>query len=106
MHTSEWECSSNDATENILLPTCEVAMKRVMEGTHMPEARLHDGSTVEIEIHGAGPTLLLPVNPQPVVGPQAEQMRKYGTDPALGQSLIKGLSDVFRVVAFDYEGQC
>jgi pimeloyl-ACP methyl ester carboxylesterase len=81
-------------------------MKRMMEGTHMPEATLHDGSTIEIEIHGAGPTLLLPVNPQPVTGPQAEQMRQYGTDPALGQSLIKGLSDAFRVVAFDYEGQC
>ena len=72
----------------------------------MPEATLHDGSTIEIEIHGAGPTLLLPVNPLPVTGPQAEQMRKYGADPALGQSLIKGLSDAFRVVAFDYEGQC
>ena len=72
----------------------------------MPEATLHDGSTIEIEIHGAGPTLLLPVNPQPVTGPLAEQMRQYGTDPALGQSLIKGLSDAFRVVAFDYEGQC
>src|ERR1700730_9646973 len=78
----------------------------MMEGTHMPEATLHDGSTIEIEVHGSGPTLLLPVNPQPVIGPQAEQMRKYGTDPALGQSLIKGLSDAFRVVAFDYEGQC
>lgn len=72
----------------------------------MPEATLHDGSTIEIEVHGARPTLLLPVNPQPVIGPQAEQMRQYGTDPALGQSLIKGLSDAFRVVAFDYEGQC
>jgi len=72
----------------------------------MPEATLHDGSTIEIEIYGAGPTLLLPVNPQPVTGPLAEQMRQYGTDPALGQSLIKGLSDAFRVVAFDYEGQC
>ncbi len=72
----------------------------------MPEATLHDGSTIEIEAHGAGPTLLLPVNPQPVVGPQAEQMRRYGADPALGQSLIKELSDTFRVVAFDYEGQC
>lgn len=81
-------------------------MKRMMEETHMPEATLHDGSTIEIEIHGAGPTLLLPVNPQPVTGPLAEQMRQYGTDPALGQSLIKGLSDAFRVVAFDYEGQC
>ncbi|MFL5656325.1 MAG: hypothetical protein ACJ8CB_19360 [Ktedonobacteraceae bacterium] len=72
----------------------------------MPQAKLHDGSTIEIEVHGIGPTLLLPVNPQPVTGPQAEQMRKSGTDPALGQSLIKGLSDAFRVVAFDYEGQC
>src|SRR6266487_1382749 len=78
----------------------------MMEETHMPEATLHDGSTIEIEVDGAGPILLLPVNPQPVIGPQAEQMRKYGTDPALGQSLIKGLSDAFRVVAFDYEGQC
>ncbi len=72
----------------------------------MPEAILHDGSTIEIEVHGAGPNLLLPVNPQPVTGPHAEQMRQYGADPALGPSLINGLSDVFRVVAFDYEGQC
>ncbi len=72
----------------------------------MPEATLHDGSIIEIEVQGAGPTLLLPVNPQPVAGPLAEQMRQYGTDPALGQSLIRGLSDAFRVVAFDYEGQC
>src|SRR6266567_6306502 len=80
--------------------------ERMMEETHMLEATLHDGSTIEIEVHGTGPTLLLPVNPQPVIGPQAELMRQYGTDPALGQSLIKGLSDAFRVVAFDYEGQC
>ncbi|MBO0780973.1 MAG: hypothetical protein J2P37_19295, partial [Ktedonobacteraceae bacterium] len=72
----------------------------------MPEAILHDGNIITIEIHGAGPTLLLPVNPQPVTGSQAEQMRAYGVDPALGQSLINGLSDTFRVVAFDYEGEC
>jgi pimeloyl-ACP methyl ester carboxylesterase len=73
----------------------------------MPEATLHDGSTIEIEVHGGrGPTLLLPVNPKPVTGPQAEQLRQYGADPDLGPSLINGLSDVFRVVAFDYEGQC
>jgi pimeloyl-ACP methyl ester carboxylesterase len=72
----------------------------------MPEVTLHDESTIEIEVEGAGPTLLLPVNPQPVTGPLAEQMRQYGADPALGQSLIKGLSDAFRVVAFDYEGLC
>src|SRR5579859_3504475 len=78
----------------------------MMEGTHMTQAILHDGSTIEIEVAGSGPTLLLPVNPQPVTGPLAEQMRQYGADPALGQSLIKGLSDAFRVVAFDYEGLC
>ena len=71
----------------------------------MLEATFHDGSTIEIEVAGAGPTLLLPVNPQPVTGPQAETMREWGADPALGHSLIKGLSDAFRVVAFDYEGQ-
>lgn len=31
-------------------------------------------------------------------------MRKWGVDPALGRSLIQGLSDEFQVVAFDYEG--
>jgi pimeloyl-ACP methyl ester carboxylesterase len=33
-------------------------------------------------------------------------MQQWGADPALGHSLIKGLSGAFRVVAFDYEGQC
>jgi len=78
----------------------------MMEGTYMTDATLHDGSTIEIETHGAGPTLLLPVNPHPITGPQAETMRRWGADPALGHALIKGLSDAFRVVAFDYEGQC
>jgi pimeloyl-ACP methyl ester carboxylesterase len=70
----------------------------------MPEATLHDGSTVEIEVHGEGPAVLLPVNPRPVEGEKADELRMYGADPALGYNLIKGLSDAFRVVAFDYEG--
>jgi pimeloyl-ACP methyl ester carboxylesterase len=74
----------------------------------MPEAtlqaRLHDDSTIAVEVQGAGPTVLLAVNPQPVEGAQAEEMRRWGADPALGRSLIDGLSDSFRVVAFDYEG--
>jgi pimeloyl-ACP methyl ester carboxylesterase len=70
----------------------------------MPEARLHDATTIAVEVHGRGPTVLLPVNPRPVEGAQAEEMRRWGADPALGRSLIDGLSDVFRVVAFDYEG--
>ena len=73
----------------------------------MPEAKLqaglHDGSTIAVEVHGAGPTVLLPVNPQPVEGPQAEELRQWGADPALA-TLIEGLSDAFQVVAFDYEG--
>lgn len=67
-------------------------------------AQLQDGSRIEIEIYGEGLTLLLPVNPKPIEGPQAEQMRQYGADPALGQSLIQGLHDRLRIAAFDYEG--
>jgi pimeloyl-ACP methyl ester carboxylesterase len=70
----------------------------------MPEARLHDASTIALEVHGRGPTVLLPVNPEPVTGPQAEELRRWGADPALGRSLIDGLSDAFQVAAFDYEG--
>lgn len=69
------------------------------------EATLQDGSSIEIEIYGDGAqTLLLPTNPHPIEGEAAEQMRHYGADPALGQNLINGLSDVVRVVAFNYEG--
>jgi pimeloyl-ACP methyl ester carboxylesterase len=71
----------------------------------MLEARLHDGSAIEVQVHGQGPALLLPVNPRPVEGPQAEVLRRWGNDPALGRSLVDGLKDAFRVVAFDYEGQ-
>src|SRR5215218_4188672 len=70
----------------------------------MPEARLHDGSTIEVQVHGEGPALLLPVNPRPVQGPRAEKLRRWGNDPALGRLLVDGLKDAFRVVAFDYEG--
>jgi pimeloyl-ACP methyl ester carboxylesterase len=70
----------------------------------MPEARLHDGSGIEVQVHGQGPALLLPVNPVPVEGPRAEELRRWGNDPALGRALIDGLADAYRVVAFDYEG--
>src|SRR5688572_7289720 len=70
----------------------------------MPDARLHDGSVIEIEEHGTGPALLLPVDPRPAAGERAEELRRWGMDPALGRSLVEGLGDVFRVVAFDYEG--
>jgi pimeloyl-ACP methyl ester carboxylesterase len=74
----------------------------------MPEAqlqvRLHDDNRIAVEVHGEGPAVLLPVNPTPVEGAAAEELRRWGADPALGRSLIDGLRDAFRVVAFDYEG--
>jgi pimeloyl-ACP methyl ester carboxylesterase len=70
----------------------------------MVEARLHDDSSLPVEVQGRGPTVLLAVNPRPVEGPQAEELRRWGVDPALGRSLIDGLSDAFEVVAFHYEG--
>jgi pimeloyl-ACP methyl ester carboxylesterase len=70
----------------------------------MPTVELHDGSALPVEIDGDGPVVLLPVNPQPVEGAQADAMRAWGADPALGRSLVDGLRDTFRVVAFDYEG--
>jgi pimeloyl-ACP methyl ester carboxylesterase len=70
----------------------------------MPTATLHDGHTLDVLIEGSGPTLLMPVNPIPVEGEQADVLRRYGADPRLGRSLIDGLRDVARVVAFDYEG--
>jgi pimeloyl-ACP methyl ester carboxylesterase len=70
----------------------------------MTKATMHDGSELDIEIQGEGPFLLIPVNPTPVEGEPAEEMRKWGADPALGRSLIEGLRDIVTVVAFDYEG--
>ncbi|WP_257459501.1 alpha/beta fold hydrolase [Archangium lipolyticum] len=70
----------------------------------MPGATLHDGSTLEFEVFGEGPALLLPVNPRPVEGERAELLRAYGNDPALGKHLIEGLQERLRVIAFDYEG--
>ena len=67
-------------------------------------ATLHDGNRIDVEIQGEGPFLLLPVNPTPVEGEAAEEMRRWGADPALGRSLVEGLQDIATVVAFDYEG--
>src|SRR4029453_5188782 len=79
--------------------------RRQQVGGGVPEARLHDGSPIEVQVQGEGPARLLPVNPRPVEGPQADEMRRWGNDPALGRLLVDGLADAFRVVAFDYEGQ-
>jgi pimeloyl-ACP methyl ester carboxylesterase len=68
------------------------------------QARLHDQSSLAVEVQGDGPPVLLAVNPQPVEGSEAEELRRWGVDPALGRTLVDGLSDAFQVVAFDYEG--
>lgn len=65
---------------------------------------MHDGNVIDVVIQGDGPTILIPVNPIPIDGAQAEEMKKWGVDPTLGQSLIDGLCDKYRVIAFDYEG--
>ncbi|GHJ44028.1 hypothetical protein Cs7R123_13700 [Catellatospora sp. TT07R-123] len=70
----------------------------------MTHASLHDGARLPLRITGDGPDLLLPVNPEPLEGPQADAMRAWGADPDLGRNLITGLADRFRVIAFDYEG--
>lgn len=70
----------------------------------MAHAILHDGSKLEVEVHGAGPAVLLPVDPRPATGEDAETARSWGMDPELGRSLINGLRDRFQVVAFDYQG--
>jgi pimeloyl-ACP methyl ester carboxylesterase len=71
----------------------------------MPSATLHDGSTAEFTTRGSGPAILLPVNTTPIVGEAAEQMRQWGADPNLGQTLANRLAETFTVVACDYEGE-
>ena len=72
--------------------------------THHTTATLHDGSTIPVEVTGTGPAVVLPVNPVPAAGPQADELRTWGVDPALGRTLVDALSPTFRVVAADYEG--
>ncbi|GII51856.1 hypothetical protein Pth03_02450 [Planotetraspora thailandica] len=69
----------------------------------MVSAKLHDGSTIDLEIDGTGPTVLLPVDSRPAEGTKADELRRWGMDPALGRSLIEGLRDAYQVVAFPYE---
>lgn len=67
-------------------------------------ATLHDGTSIDVEISGSGPAILLPVDPVTLSGDAAKEKEKWGMDPALGRHLIDGLNDAFTVIAFDYEG--
>jgi pimeloyl-ACP methyl ester carboxylesterase len=73
-------------------------------GRDMVDVRLHDGSTLDVLVTGDGPAVLLPINPVPVSGGRAEELRRWGADPELGRKLVDGLRDRHRVVAVDYEG--
>jgi pimeloyl-ACP methyl ester carboxylesterase len=67
----------------------------------MPDARLHDGTTTEVRIHGTGPTvLMLPLAGQS--NPPAE-VRRLKT--ALHRALVDELSGGYRLVFFDYPGR-
>lgn len=72
----------------------------------MPEftATLHDGTVLTATTSGAGPALILPVRTLPHDAARAESMRQWGADPDLGSTLVRGLSEDFRVIAADYEG--
>ncbi|MPZ51921.1 MAG: alpha/beta hydrolase [Acidimicrobiia bacterium] len=70
----------------------------------MSTATLHDGATIDVEISGTGPAVVMALNPVPVEGTQADEMRRWGVDPALGRNLIDGLADRHQVIAADYEG--
>ncbi|WP_206053354.1 alpha/beta fold hydrolase [Oerskovia turbata] len=72
--------------------------------THHTTATLHDGSTIPVEVTGTGPAVVLPANPVPATGPQADELRAWGLDPALGRTLVDALSPTFCVVASDDEG--
>jgi pimeloyl-ACP methyl ester carboxylesterase len=68
------------------------------------EAVLHDGSSIPVTLHGAGPALLLPLRAEPHESAQAETMRKWGGDPDLGPTLVSGLAGSNRLIVADYEG--
>ncbi|MEV4538631.1 alpha/beta fold hydrolase [Asanoa sp. NPDC049518] len=71
----------------------------------MATARMHDDTTIDVSVRGAGPAVLLPVSTTVIEGEAGEQMRAWGVDPALGHTLAAGLAEAgFRVVTADYEG--
>ncbi|GAA0993327.1 alpha/beta fold hydrolase [Subtercola frigoramans] len=67
-------------------------------------ATLHDGTTLTGTTSGVGPALMLPVRTLPHESAAAENMRQWGADPDLGGTLVRDLSEHFRVIAADYEG--
>lgn len=70
----------------------------------MLEVRLpSNDAPIEVETFGAGPAVMLLVDPRPATGERADEMRAWGVDPQLGRTLCEGLQDRFRVIAVPYE---
>lgn len=67
---------------------------------------LADGSTLEVGLTGkpGGKIILLPIAKKSVSGQEAESLKMWGVDPELGKHFVEGLSDLFQVLHFDYEG--
>lgn len=67
---------------------------------------LSDGSTLEVGLAGkpSRPIIMLPIAKKSVTDQEAESLKMWGVDPDLGQHFVEGLSDLFQVLHFDYEG--
>lgn len=65
---------------------------------------LHDGSTITATSTGSGAVVVVPVRTLPHDPASAQAMRDWGADPDLGPTLVRELSQAFRVVSADYEG--
>ena len=65
-----------------------------------------DGSTLEVGLAGkpSRPIIMLPIAKKSVTDQEAESLKMWGVDPDLGQHFVEGLSDLFQVLHFDYEG--
>lgn len=68
--------------------------------------KLMNGSAIEAGLAGTPVygTLMLPVAKKTVTGQEAENLKQWGVDPELGQHFVDGLTDLFQVLFFDYEG--
>src|SRR5690242_9035644 len=64
---------------------------------------LPDGTPIEVELSGAGPAVMLLVDPRPVAAERADELRRWGVDPHLGRTLCDGLRHRYRVIAVPYE---
>lgn len=70
----------------------------------MTTARLHDGAQVTVSVFGAGPAVLMPVDPTVIEGEAADQARAWGADPNAGHTIATALADAgFRAVTAGYE---